>query len=233
MVEQNLERAASDLGISPEQIAQTPKAVNKNTKAYIGLLVDTDNSGVRPVLGRIGHLDHIYTSYPDGIVTVLDLEIGGHPKEALIVHLRRTGQITFRLAHTLRENGFFATKSKTEPVRILKVSIGQMGLSGDDNDFWKVVRRIQDLGGSLAPAEVGLYLRMKDIEQPVHNHYVLAMEPLPLFSGQPSIFELRYQGRDRERTRCEERILDIPITNVYNIFWGSRSKFAFAVPKQK
>jgi hypothetical protein len=71
-------------GCAPDEIAWSRDQVNEHTKAYVGPLFPG-------VFEKLGHLEHLYTSFPEGQIKHLTVEIGGKTPKEYERNLKREG----------------------------------------------------------------------------------------------------------------------------------------------
>ncbi len=188
------ERMAADLGLTPEQIAQNPDEVNDNTRAYLGSLVNYDDKHrIIPVFPRIGHLDQIYTDYPEAQIPVIDLTIGGVLKEKLPQLVKKKGNQISSYAGDMLRSRDFTTRAEAEQIRLFKAPIAALGFR-EVATTKEVYTRIDELGADLCPGEVGPYLRIQDTDQPMNDWYWIAMKQIADSYGNPGVFRLGRRG---------------------------------------
>jgi hypothetical protein len=170
------------------QIAHVPSEINENTKAYIGQL----EPGIFQKLP--GHLEHVYTSFPDKRIRRESVEIGGKSAEKLITELEQAGfKISDTARHMMKQKEFKTAKDP-EQADLVRLRVGD--LMGDQgapsmNDIYK---KADQLGLELCPAEVGPHLRLKLTDQPMLEWFRIAMKKITGRFGIPFVFDLEHNG---------------------------------------
>lgn len=205
------ERLMAGLGLTSEQVACHPNEVNDKTKAYLGALLNFNDRHVMvPVFKKIGHLDHIYTDYPEGWVPVWNRVIGGKKPTELEDVLDRAEIYVGSLARSMMMSHEFTTLDKPETVRLVMLSVFDMGFQtgattaqiiGTENDVDELGNpapfnkgRMTELGLELCLPELAIYQRIADHNQEVNASYCIAMKPITDSSGFPNFFRLVRQG---------------------------------------
>ena len=94
---------------APKQIAWNYEEVNQNTKAYIGPLFPG-------IFTELGHLEHIYTSFPEGKIRRETIEIGGKDAKQLEKELTKAGfQISDYAKFMMNSKDFKTSKNPSRP----------------------------------------------------------------------------------------------------------------------
>ena len=163
-------------GCSKDQIATSPDQINDSTKAYVGSLVHRDNNGnIIPIFKEIGHLEHIYTQYPERRVRVETISIGGKTSEELQKELRKRKMNVSSSAEDMMKSKDFVTLKDPQDLQLARLRVQELELGGTPTTD-EVYSRIQALGGELCPAEAGPHKRLKDADQLSEDLYFMAMK---------------------------------------------------------
>ena len=75
-------------------------------------------------------------------------------------------------------------------VELALLSVAQLGVEAEAAPRSEVYRRAKRIGLELCPAEVGLQLRLEYRNQPLGEALDIAMEPVPTYSGDPTVLAL-------------------------------------------
>ena len=185
-----MEDAPVVLDCEPDQIAWTPEDITPDTKAYIGPLFPAATG--RPSVFGLTNLEHVYTSFPEGRVERIKLEIGGRTQEEYEAELRQGGHRIFDYTQDiLKKIPTSKEKRETELVR-LKVE----DLFGDEgaHTYKDIQDKARELGLDLAPAESGPALRLKLKDQPMGDWFAVGMEAITDRDGYPDVFGVSRDG---------------------------------------
>lgn len=167
----------------PEEIAHTATEITEATKAYIGQLEPG-------IFGRLPKsLEHIYTSFPEGKIRRSELKIGGKSKEQLTAELRARNINISYYAQDMLKSPDFTTLESTESVDLVRLKVSDLGFSQSPTTD-QLYAKAAELGFELCPAEVGPYLRLQDLNQPLDEWYWIAMKQIADRGGSPNVFDL-------------------------------------------
>lgn len=172
-----------------KQIARSPQEVNEFTRAYIGPLFP----GIFKV---VGHLEHIYTAFPEGRIIQYNIEIGGQTEEQLEAALERAGFKISDYARHMMKPKEFKTAKDPEQADLVRLQVGDLFGDQDVHTTDDIYEKADELGLELCPAEVGPHLRLKLKDQPMGEWFHIAMKQI---AGPPDgslfVFYLeRYDG---------------------------------------
>ncbi len=120
----------------------------------------------------------------------------------------------------LGKPAFTASETETE-VDLMVVSVSELGFK-DGATRRDIYNRVQELGLSLCPAEVGLQLRLQYKDQPKGEWLLVGMEPITDSDGNFFVF---YVGCD-DYGPWLSRNLGSPVS-----FWSAHSRWVFAQRK--
>jgi hypothetical protein len=168
-----------------QEIAYNKDQITKNTKAYIGSLFPK-------IFQKLSHIDHIYTSFPEGKIRKYNIEIGGKDKDQLKKELQEKNIYISNWADDLLRSKDFATSKTVENANLVRLTVSDLGLpSGGTTD--EIYKRANDLGLELCPAEVGPNLRLQYSGK---EWMLIAMKQISDRPGYPDVFYL-YGNADR------------------------------------
>ncbi|KKU77923.1 MAG: hypothetical protein UY04_C0049G0001, partial [Parcubacteria group bacterium GW2011_GWA2_47_7] len=136
-----------------DEIAHVPSQISENTKVYIGQL----EPGIFQKLPE--HLEHIYTTFPEGKLQAYNIEIGGKTKEDYKKALAEKNIKIGVYAQQLLESPEFVTLPSGEHIALVRLTVSDLGLSqGVTTD--EIYQRAQEWGLELCSPEVGPALRL-------------------------------------------------------------------------
>lgn len=180
------------LGIPPEQIAQHPSQITKDTKAYVGHLVYKDEQGqIVPIFEKLSKVEHIYTS-AGRLIPRWEIKIGGKNAEELEAALK-IAQITVgAYARDMLRNPKFANSLHYDPKKLSLVMLDSVNLGYPRGATTRqLLVRGDDLGLDKCPPEVGVYQRLADdLDQKFNSFYYIVMDRIEDSYGIPGIFGL-------------------------------------------
>ena len=171
----------------PEEIAWDKKAIDQNTKAYIGRLFPG-------IFKKFGHLEHIYTSFPEGKIRRETIEIGGKDAKQLEAELEKSGFQINDYAKFMMNSKDFKTEKKPEPADLVRLKVRDL-FSDKYPTTNELYKKAQDMGLELCPPEVGPHLRLNYKNQPLNEWFRIAMKQItdpP--GGAPGVFDLGCDG---------------------------------------
>lgn len=170
-----------------KQIARSPQEVNELTKAYVGPLFPG-------IFKMLGHLEHIYTAFPEGRITRYNVEIGGQSEKQLEVALERAGFKISDYARHMMKQKEFKTAKDPEQADLVRLQVGDLFGDKDVHTTDNIYKKADQLGLELCPAEVGPHLRLKLTDQPMGEWFRIAMRQITDPVGDPDIFSLVRDG---------------------------------------
>lgn len=166
-----------------DQIAHSADEINAETKAFVGLLT-------QGIFQRFPtSLEHIYTAYPEGRITMGSLNITGQSGPELEVELDGVADVQpdFDARHMLHSDRFETTVDPNYRTAMLRVKdTGLIGTPTTD----QLYERAAWLGLDLCLSAVGPHQRLKDTDQPLNDVYWIAMKQIPDRDGDPDVFGL-------------------------------------------
>lgn len=178
---------------SSEEIALSPETIDENSKAYIGPLF--------PAIFTIlpSHLEHIYTSFPEGKISQRTIEIGGKTAAELEAELEKKHKISDYARHMLRSKEFVPAEH-TEPANLVIASVATLGFPGDAT-IAEIYAKAEELGLEICPAEVGPHFRLQYPNQPMDEWLRVARKPIADPGGYPGVFSVGRRERGLARRR--------------------------------
>ena len=167
-----------------EQIANSPKEITQNTKAYVGKI----GPGIFE-LAQYYSIEHIYTKFPEGEIKRFETEIGGKTRQQLELEMEKAGAKTTAYSKDMLNSKDFTTKENRENIQLVRLSVKDLGFEqgATTNEIYK---RAKELGLELCPAETGLNLRLKYTNQPMNEWFVIGMKQITDRHGNPYVFDL-------------------------------------------
>lgn len=174
-------------GCDKSQIARRVSEISAGTKAYVGEL----EPGIFDTLSEY-HIEHVYTSFPEGKIRRQAIEIGGKAKGQLQAELKQVGVNIISYAEDMLKSSDFTTLSKPQIYNTVRLKVADLGLS-DYPTTDQVYKRAEELGLELCPAEVGPHYRLKYADQPLGEWFYIGMKQIADRNGGPYVFKL---GRD-------------------------------------
>lgn len=197
-----------------DQIAHVPSDIDQDTKAYVGQL----EPGIFDKLAKF-NIEHVFTSFPEGRIRFMPIEIGGKTVKEYKQELETQGhKLTEWAKDILAKTG---TSERRQEIQIVRLSVKDLGFSSATR-YDKIQERARELGLDLAPAETGPALRLSMKNQAMDDWFLVGMEALSDRDGDPDLFNL-------------ERDADGPWLNTdYGIpdsLWHPDHEFAFALRK--
>ena len=137
---------------APKQIAWNYEEVNQNTKAYIGPLFPG-------IFTELGHLEHTYTSFPEGKIRRETIEIGGKDAKQLEKELTKAGFQISDYAKFMMNSKDFKTSKKSEQANLIHLKVRD--LFGNQNATTdEIYKKAAEVGLELCPPEVGPHYRL-------------------------------------------------------------------------
>lgn len=182
-----------------DQIAHAPDEINENTRAYVGEL----EAGIFQKLPE--HLEHIYTSFPNGKIYRENLQIGGVSAESLLSQsIGRSIVIDEPAKHIIQSDEFITTEYP-ETVTLVRIGIGKLGLMRDVT-IRDIYRRAFMLGLEQCPADTALhYVLEKPLARGARITY--GMKPI-LINNNPLILKTEKIG--------DTVLIDSTLVNEFN-----------------
>lgn len=186
---------------TPAQIAHCLNEISPETKAYVGPL----EPGIFDHLPA--HVEHIYTSFPEGHIRKETLSIGDRSAEELAAMLtakNAQGKQLFQIdsdgESMLRNNEQFIApvnerhrrlKGKEERIELLRLRVSDLGFL-DAVPLEAVYNRAKSMGLELCPPETGPYYRLLHMNQPFEDRCDIAMDPIRTSDDTPLLFAIQH-----------------------------------------
>ena len=172
-----------------DQIAHNPKEINENTKAYLGQL----QPGIFTKLQEF-NIERVYTSFPEGKIRKMEVEIGGKTKEELLKELKDKKININDYAKDMLQSKDFTILKKAEDALLVRLKISDLFSDNKYHTTDEIYQKAQQLGLELCPAEVGPQLRLNYQEQPLNEWVYIGMKQIADRGGSPGVFELTRGG---------------------------------------
>lgn len=162
----------------PNQIAHNAKEITKNTKAYIGPLF----KGVFQL-----NLEHIGTSFPEGMVKRMEAELTGKNGEEIERELKEKNINISEYASDMLKKLFASTPKHLDLVRLTVKDLGFPNGATTD----AIYKRAEELGLELCPQDTGPNFRLQNFTP---DWIYIAMKQITDRGGSPCVFYLRRCG---------------------------------------
>lgn len=171
----------------PNEIASSQDEVTKHTKAYVGPLF-------KDIFKTLAHVEHVYTSFPEGKITRQSLEIGGQTASELEGALERAGFKISDYARSMLKHKDFTTENQAEQTDLVRLTVDALFNDGRVHTTDEVFSKAKDFGLELCPAEVGPHLRLNYKDQPLDEWVYVAMKQITDPDGGPRVFYVERGG---------------------------------------
>lgn len=167
----------------PKQIAWNYEEVSENTKAYIGPLFPG-------IFTELGHLEHIYTSFPEGKIRHETIESGGKSAKQLETELEKGGFQISDYAKFMMKSKEFSTQKKSEQIDLVGLKVKDLFGDNQNHTTDEIYKKAAEVGLELCRPEVAPHLRLQYKNQPLNEWFAVAMKQIPDSAGIPSVFTL-------------------------------------------
>ena len=167
----------------PNRIAWNYEEVNKNTKAYIGPLFPG-------IFKKLSHLEHIYTSFPEGKIRRANVEIGGKDAKQLEEELVKAGYRISDYAKHMLNSKDFTTSKKPEQIKTVRLKVRDLFSDNFLHTTDDIYKKAEEMGLELCPAEVGPQYRLQYTNQPMNEWFRIAMKQISDSDRDPHVFGL-------------------------------------------
>lgn len=195
------------------QIAWSKNEVNDQTKAYVGPLFPK-------IFETLGHLEHIYTSFPEGKIRREQIVIGGSDVAQLEAEFKQAGMKIYDYALAMMKHKDFTTLKTPEQADLVRLKVRDLGFdNGATTD--QIYAKAQEFGLELCPAEVGPHYRLSYTDQPMGEWVRIAMKQIAGPDGLPLVFRVA-RG---VRTGCISTAAGRPFNE-----WSPDDEFVFRLP---
>lgn len=171
------------LDCAPDEIAWNQNEVTDRTKAYIGPLF--------PGVFENENLEHLYTSFPEGRIERITLELGGKTPEDYEKELKKEGHRTSD--YVMDMLGKMKPSKERRETDIVRLKVSDLGLTRWTR-YNEIQKRAKELGLDLAPAEAGPALRLAMKDQSMGRTVIIDMEAITDRGGYPRLFGVDRRG---------------------------------------
>ncbi len=165
-----------------EQIAKNKGEIKEDTKAYIGPIFP----GIFTLIQK-HNIEHIYTSFPEGIIRREEITIGGKTEKQLEKEMEQQGMRMYDYTRDLMRK--MEIQTNPESLSLIRLSVRDLGFTQDPTTY-QLYQRATELGLDLCPAEVGPYYRLSHQDQPMGDWVRIAMKPIADRDGDLSVFRV-------------------------------------------
>lgn len=186
----------------PNEIAWSQTEITETTKAYIGPLFPG-------IFKQLGHLEHLYTSFPEGKIRQKAVDIDNRTPEQLLEDLQKQGFQVSDYAKYMVEHmrdqeasiltkvtGVFGKKKEaiqSERIETVRFTVRNLGfVQGATTD--QIYAKAAEFCLELCPPDVGPQYRMKYTDQPMNEYLYVAMKQISGPGGDPNVFRLLRDG---------------------------------------
>ncbi|MDD5437804.1 MAG: hypothetical protein PHC70_01525 [Patescibacteria group bacterium] len=166
-----------------KQIATSPQEINENTKAFVGPLFPG-------IFKALSHVEHVYTSFPEGKIKKFSVEIGGRTEEQLEADLEKSKINVSEYARHMMKQKEFTTENKPEQADLVRLKVRDIFSNLESHTTDEIYKKAEELGLELCPAEVGPRLRLDYKDQPLGEWFYIAMKQINDPDGGPGVFRL-------------------------------------------
>ncbi len=167
------------------QIAWGQNEITENTKVYVGPLFPN-------IFQQLKHLEHLYTTFPEGRIVRNMIDIGGQTKKELQAEMKRQKIQIYSYAQPMLNSKDFTTAEKPEPADLVRLKVRDFNLQNPTTE--NIYRKAEELGLELCPAEVGPQYRLQYTDQPSDEYLCIAMKQITDSNGSPRVFLLDRYG---------------------------------------
>lgn len=167
---------------APEEIAHSVDEITPNTKAYIGKFEPG-------IFDKLQNIEHVYTSFPEGRIQLLDLEIGGKSKRDLEQEMKDQGINIGGYAQSMLDSRDFKTLSKPEQRKLVRLQVKDLGFTNYPTTT-ELYAKAEQLGLELCQPEVGPQYRLNYKNQPLGEWVYVGMKPIAGSGGRPGVFDV-------------------------------------------
>lgn len=171
----------------PSQIAHITSEIDESTKAFVGSLTPG-------IFDKLGNIDHVYTSFPEGKISFYTVTIGGKSKKQIERELKENNINVSPYATSMMENQDFTTLPDPEICQLVKLSVKDLGTKNEIPTTTELFKRAQELGLKLCPPETGPQYRVKYMDQSLDDWLYVGMKPITDSDDDPSVFCLGRRG---------------------------------------
>jgi len=172
-------------GCEPNQIAYNKEEIKEDTKAYIGPLFE----GIFKK-----DFEYLFTSFPDRKIEKREVEIGGKSKEELKKEMKEKGFKLYSYTESMIDNSDFTLSKNKEKINTVRLKVSDLGFDSGNPTTDEIYKKAEEFGLELCPAEVGPYLRLELIDQPLGDYFRIAMKQINVSDRNPSVFFVRRDG---------------------------------------
>ncbi len=174
------------LDCQPNQIAWSQREISQNTKAYLGPLFPG-------IFQDYPHFEHLYTSFPEGRIEQLTIEIGGKTKKQLETELIQNHIIIDNSAEFIMYNKDFTMNKERKPIDLVRLTVRDLGFE-NGTTIEQICQKAQELGLDLVPAEVGPHYCLQHLDQSVHQGTFICMKQFSDVDGCLPMFNVERGG---------------------------------------
>jgi hypothetical protein len=168
-----------------DQIAHVPDTINQHTKVYVGELTP----GIYKVFQK-HNIEHIYTTFPEGRMTLQATEIGGMDAKQLENALEAKGVKIGKSARDMLSSQTFTTNKEREKIDLVCLSAISLGFRGVFNNIENLFKRAHEVGLEPCPPDTGPHYLLQHTNQPLEEYVHVGVKQITDSSGQPRVFQV-------------------------------------------
>ena len=154
-----------------DQVATTPDQIDHHTKAYVGKLAPG-------IFDSLKHIEHIYTSFPEGKVQREEFEINEKASAQIKTELEKAGFLIEAGAREMLDNPDFPQVTRRENISLVRLRLRDIGVSYRARGIDEVYKLARTIGLDFCPAALAPQYRLTRRDIPNMKSIFFAMEPI-------------------------------------------------------
>ncbi|MBP6925845.1 MAG: hypothetical protein KBC22_02220 [Candidatus Pacebacteria bacterium] len=166
---------------TPDQLARTPQQVHENTKVYVGPLFKD--------VFKLSQLEHIATSFPEGIIRKEKITIGGKTGSELANLLMDNDLKLWGNTKEMLNSFEFETSPAGTEITSVTVSVAGLGFPNSVT-YQRIQDRAKEYGLDVVPHDFAPTKRLSDTDT---SWRIMHMKPISA-DGKPRLFDLDAYG---------------------------------------
>lgn len=162
---------------TPDQLARTPEQIHENTKVYVGPLFKD--------VFKLSQLEHIATSFPEGLIRKEKTTIGGKTGPELANLLTDNDLKLWGNAKEMLNSPKFETSPAGTEITSITLSVSDLGFP-DGAIYQQIQDRAKEYGLDVVPHDFAPTKRLSDMDT---SWRIMHMKPIST-DGRPRLFGL-------------------------------------------